>query len=208
MILIGLAPLSHTKSIDIDKPPSERARRDAEKVFSWIKITDVKSVPATQKPQQPKQPQVQPSSAKKPVTSPQITSNEPVRHQQAPAPAASAAGAPVLAPANNVPLPNFPPPSTANAASAKVVDEEPIKLIGVSQPKPSIPNDVIEQIKKMSIDVRFVVLPSGAVSNVQVLNNKNPKVTIPIIRAITNWKFLPIARSQIAEVTIAIENQE
>lgn len=82
---------------------------------------------------------------------------------------------------------------------------ETVKLVVISQQKPAIPTAIIERVNKLSIAVKFVVFPNGSVGDITIMDSKVPEINKHLIRAISTWKFMPIARTTIAEVTIDID---
>lgn len=196
-----------TTSVDINKPPSERAKRDAEKVFSWIKITDVKPVQSTTAQKTQPRP-----SVKKPqdTTPPRPATNNAI--EQLPKMQTTPPTASITTPPEKL----LQPPVIEHKAIEKSIDKpvsqqlvnkpaETVKLVVISQQKPAIPTAIIERVNKLSIAVKFVVFPNGSVGDITIMDSKVPEINKHLIRAISTWKFMPIARTTIAEVTIDID---
>ena len=197
-----------TTGVDINKPPSERAKRDAEKVFSWIKITDVKPVQSNA---------AQKTQPRPPVKKPQDTT------PQSPATNNAIEQLPKMQP--TPPVASITPPQPEKLVQQPVIEHkaieksidkpvsqqlvnkpaETVKLVVISQQKPAIPTAIIERVNKLSIAVKFVVLPNGNVGDITIMDSKVPEINKHLIRAISTWKFMPIARTTIAEVTIDID---
>lgn len=175
-----------------DKAPSERAKKDAEKVFSWLKIADVKPTV----PPKPKQPDPAVAQTTKKAPEPKKPTQDPV---VARAPESQASSVQQLEPvdqqvAATIPVPVIPEP------------EKEIILTIISQEHPQIPERELSKITKADILVAFYVTKDGSTDEIIVFDNKYPRVAKYIEDAVKKWKFAPIRAQQYAEVVISIDN--
>ncbi len=187
IVLIGLvvlfcSSLSHAQ----DKAPSEKAQRQVDNVFRFMHVTIDQPKPIQQpKPKQPTPP------AKKETAAP-----APVATQKASEP--SGASAPLL--------PKEDPVASVAVESTAVVLDEEQELNAYVKIIPEFPPKLIEKLNGTAVfDVRFYVEPSGAVNGVTIENDKFPLLSPFIIKSVSQWKFLPIKKRQLAAVQIILD---
>lgn len=180
--------------------PSERAQRQADSVFRWIKIHAEKPRKAAEAktPTKPEAAVASPRESAKAVPE----DNKPARTASSSAPAleplkaaaekdtAVAPVAPVVASA----------PATAEAAPAPVEEEAAIKPI--AQPKPDFPEDVMAQLGSGKVKLRFMVQPDGSVAEAEVLSTSHRRLNRAALDAIAKWRFEPIKVARPAQVEL------
>lgn len=194
--------------------PAERAQRDADKVFHWIRLSGdkvvVKPAPAAA------------SVAPKPVT--RSVAAVPLSKPPAEPVAAAAAAVAAVAPPAAAPPPTLlavaaptmaEQPSPLPAASpapellplslplSAPLPELPLKL--VNRVEPEIPRQLIGGLRSGSVLVSFVVLPDGSVQQAEVKQPGNRKLAAVAIKAVSQWRFEPIAKAREATVELGFE---
>lgn len=193
--------------------PSERAKRDADKVFQMILLhSDKKPVakPAG-KDAAPPSPPVAPSRSA-PAAAQARPLPAPV--PAAPAPAATLPAAPAVAskdtavpaptgaatPAEPVaPLPVAAPvdiqPALALPASPPPAPAAPIKLELLSSVEPEFPSRLVRTLGAGKVVVEFEVAADGTVTQAQAVQSSHRGLEAPAINAVKQWKFKPMAGS-------------
>lgn len=198
---------------------AERAKRDAERVFSFIKFHTVK--PAAP---QPAPPAPRPAAVRKvpsaPTPAPVAAAPEEPAKQAAPltptaaAPSPSVNAAPVAALGASEPqatpaptavdaplLPTEPPP-------APEPEEVPLRLIQYTEPDMSPQVMAALNSAQMVVPVRFTVQPNGRVSAAQALGSAPRRVALAAVRAVQQWRFEPIPAVREVDVEIAFRAGE
>lgn len=226
-IMLGGAALTAAAWAQVTAPaesasaPSDRARRDAEKPFRWILLH-------SDKPRKPREAAAAPVPAPTPTPTP-ATAPRPVKAAtpkaptaiEAPAPAvaapvvapqpaaaAPARGEPAVAPP---PLPAKPLAAAAAAPTAeagKDADPDPeadAALEPLQQVAPSFPRALMLDLRKGSVQVRFKVLPDGAVADPAVLKSTHSRLNKPVLTAIAQWKFRPVREPREAAVELGFD---
>jgi len=205
---------------------AERARRDAEKVLSFIKFQTVRSKPTAEPGDKPR----------KPATSnPQRTAST-TRHAEAAAPAAEptiAEPAQALAGTNalptadpaalsmpaqptasfGTPASNAPPAAPATVATAEAKPEpEPdtedheevaLQIQRFVEPvlTPSVQATLVGGSRKVT--VRFTVEANGTVSKAEAAADVPRRLARPATDAILQWQFAPLPHPRTVDVEIA-----
>ena len=193
---------------------AERARRDAEKVLSFIKFQTVKAKPAdaADKPRKPTPPApprpaatahaadtgaapaaTAPAQALTPATEPAAA---PV-----PEPAAAPFAAPASQPAATPPQPAEPEPDADDA------DETPLQLQRYVAPvlPPSVQATLVGGSRKVT--VRFTVEANGSVSKAEALADTPRRLARPATDAVLQWQFAPLAQPRTVDVDIAFRRE-
>lgn len=191
--------------------PSQRAKRDAEKVFQWIRIHSDK----------PRRASASNASAERSGT-PQPVAARGAAVAKAPpkpadkdaAPAAVAAEQPLLitdtvasAPATVAAAPE--PASAALAAAAPPVAraaapviEDDTPLVAVLRTEPDFPANLMRQLRKGSVQVAFTVQPDGSVAQARSVSSSHPRLVQAAVATVTQWRFQPLRHSQQAVVEL------
>lgn len=205
---------------------SDRAKRDADKVFSFIKFHTVRSAPAPA----PAKPAAQAAQAAPPTRS-LVVATAPAS-QPAAATSASvgtAATSSAAAPAATVPstlaaeaasaaeptvtTADLPADAASAAATlsqaplqaAPQVEEEEVPLRLVDYVAPDMSAQVLAAMpsNEVTVPVRFTVQPDGRVSSAQAMGGSAPRrVAQAAVRAVQQWRFdrLPAERTVDVEI--------
>lgn len=174
--------------------PSERAQRDADKVFQWIKIH-------SDKPRR-----VRDEKEAKPAPAAAVAATP------APRPAARPAPEPRAVATTAAPLPNPEPvapaaveaalisAAVAKAAAAAVPPapepEEDDPLVFVHQVEPEFSRMAMRFLNKGSVQVRFEVKPDGTVGRTEVVKSSSTRLNQAAIAAVAQWRFQPLRHAQ------------
>lgn len=185
--------------------PAERAQRDADKVFHWIRLSGDKAVV---KPV--------PAAAPKPVA--RSLAAAPAGKPPA-EPASAAALAAVVPPVEATPPPTLlavaaptmaappaPLPPEAPAPEPAALPELALKL--VSRVEPEIPRQLMGGLRSGSVLVSFTVLPDGSVQQAEVKQPANRKLAAVAVKAVSQWRFEPIAKAREATVELGFELEQ
>ncbi|WP_431260465.1 energy transducer TonB [Roseateles chitinivorans] len=224
----AVAPMS-----DVD-----RAKRDADKVFQWIKFHAEKGEkkPAHEAKAEAPRPVARPVAvtAPAPATVARRQDADPARNAQDAAPVpvvASASPAPAaigqsaaqtIAPPTSVPPPMSEAPSPqvvsmsapSSAVSAgKVPDpepeaDEPVPLKLLHKVDPEYPRALLSQQRSGSVLVQFTVRPDGAVDAAQAVRSPDRKLSVAAVTAVKQWRFGPIPAPRQVSVEIGFQAAE
>lgn len=185
-----------------DMSAADRAKRDAEKVFQWIRIHSDKP----RKAAAPAAPADKPAAAAVPraatraARAPEGTA-EATRAQSA-APARPAEPAPAPAPA----LASTTSPAVAVDASAPQVMappvEEDLALTAVVKTEPEFPSALMRQLRKGVVQVGFTVKPDGSVTQVHAVASTHPRLVSAALSTVAQWRFQPLRHAQQAVVDL------
>jgi protein TonB len=228
VVLLGLAAGGVAAQGNAD---AERARRDAEKVFSFIKFHAVKK-PAAPAPAPPPAParesELRPAATARALPPrPAVPPTEPPPANDGPRgatavlspPAQTAVSAPALADAQPLvapaaaallsqpalPTPLLPPPIAAPAAADD--EEEAIEIKLREFVAPELSPSVLATLGASNprVRMRFTVEPDGKVSQATAREGTPRRLAQVASRAILQWRFEPIALAQEVEVELAFK---
>jgi TonB family protein len=194
-----------------DLTDADRAKRDADKVFRFIKLQ-------AQRPAAPAAPAA--------AAAPRVASAP--RAAAAPAPIATAAAkgpdvAELLATAPTAtgqaaepeaavaPLPSaVPAPSPVaeaapSAAVATAPETEEIELALIAHVQPELPNNRLGNLRDGSVWVQFSVEPDGRTSHVVARPGAQLRLAQSAVKAVQQWRFAPISAVQDVAVEIAFK---
>ena len=197
--------------------PSERAKRDADKVFHWILIqgdrtrkapvaapkdTSAKDDRPAAKPARLAAPDV----PARPKAEPTVAANPPSQPVTKPAEALSATGTQAVA--ADAPKPD--PARMARAESAlqaaapavELSADAPQGLVVIAQPAPQFPVNVMRTLRRGTVQVQFSVLTDGTVGNLEVLKTTSPRLNAAALEAVGQWRFQPVAKVQTGAVEV------
>jgi len=219
---------AQTTASPSEAAPSERAKRDADKVFHWILIQGDrtrKAAAATAKDSNAKdeRPAAKPARVAapdvpiRPKAEPTVAAAEPASPSAQPAtkPAARPADAlaaigtpPVVA---DVPKQDAPrlarvesaPPAAAPAA--ELSNEAPHGLVAIAQPAPQFPVNVMRTLRRGTVQVQFSVMTDGSVANLEVLKTTSQRLNAAALEAVGQWRFQPIAKMQTGAVEVGFD---
>jgi len=201
---------------------AERAKRDADKVYQWIRfnadaVAKPRPVPArpaapataTATAATPAVPAVRPRpvAAAAAVAAPVELIAAPVAAASpASASAAAAAIAPALAAAASAaaPAPELLASLAASSPAAPARAPEPAAtgLLLLERVEPEFPRSLLAEGRGGSVLLRLDVRPDGSVGGTEVLKASNRRLVNPVLQAVARWRFAPLAQAQSAEVEI------
>jgi len=193
--------------------PSERAKRDADKVREMILLHADKprkaraeeragagstsATPATAPTRATGS--IAPAAAAPPKAAPVAAAGAPaVRRVEEPVAAAETSKPAAAMPKveEPAPAPATPLATALPAAPSKPPAGAPAlgnKLELVKGVEPSFPRRLVQSVRTGSISVAFDVLPDGSVTAVQVLRSPHPGLNAAAMEAVAQWRFRPIA---------------
>lgn len=212
---------------------AERARRDAEKVFSFIKFQTVRNRPVGEAGEKPARPRAANAAPRAPVAP--APSPAPAAAPATPATATAAANTPTpvslpaekplettpTAAATSPPLgalpPSAPQPTPTAAASVSPAalpapateedadDEDDAALQLQSFVPPSLTPEVNATLGAGSrnVKVRFTVEADGRVSKAEAAAGVPRRLAKPATDAILQWRFAPLPQARNVDVEIA-----
>jgi TonB family protein len=214
LCLLGLLlALSAPPAMAQQLSDSERAKRDAAKVFNFIKfhavraksapvataapVAAVAAAPAAARPRA--EPAAEPAARPIPETSAIRTTVEPV----------AAAAVPVAALADSQPGTTLPPvsepampaqPAVVAPAAQPEPEPEPVEIKLIHHVQPELPRG--NSLRDGTVRVRFTVEPDGRVSKAAAADGAQRRLANSATRAIEQWRFAPIPEAQEIEVDI------
>jgi TonB family protein len=224
LLLAGLGPAAAQQLGDLEGKAkltdAERAKRDADKVYQWIRFHADKAPPkpaASSKPTvaaaapviapkpaavaaaAPSNPSAQAARALPPVqaSEPALAVATPTLAETLPEPVQVAAAGPVLRPPAALSL----PPAAAPEPEA----ERPLELL--SRVEPEFPRSAFKDIESGSVLVRFKVAPDGSVSSAEALKSSHRLLVRNTLEAVKRWRFAPIAKAREATVEIGFRTE-
>ena len=218
--LASLPTLSQTTAQPSDAAPSERAKRDADKVFHWIMIQGdrTRKAPAAaakdSKDAKDDRPAARPTRVAAPEAAPIRSRPEATVAAAAPVgskPAEVPAGGPGPSPVADASKPNAglaraetaPPAPTAPAV--ELGHDAPQTLVALAQPAPQFPANLMRMLRRGTVQVRFSVQPDGSVSNVEVLQTTSVRLNNAALEAIAQWRFQPVSKMQTGAVEVGFD---
>ena len=197
-------------------PPAadlERVRREAEKVFSWIKFHTVPTKPATETRAKP---QRAPAASKDAAAKPSAPAADVTPAEAAPpslpamaevqatpsVPAGPERGA-EPAPAAPAPESTVPTPAATEAEAERDEPEDPALQLR-SFVAPVLPPAVQSTlgVGTRAVKVRFTVEADGRVSHAEAAPDLPRRLAKPATEAILQWQFAPLPQARTAEVEI------
>lgn len=201
--------------------PEERAQRQADKVFTFIKFQALKpaakrpsaDAPLSAPPAAPVQASAQTKAATKAPTRLAAAEARPQAPLQAalvaqtavtadaqPAPDLIAAATPLaLAGPSTV----MPPLEPTPAVAAPEVEPEPPPLRLLSKVEPEIPRQLQSDFKGGAVTVQFTVQPDGTVGQAQAVHSSHKRLAAAAVSAVNQWRFAPLPSAREASVDIA-----
>jgi protein TonB len=195
-----------------DLSPTERAQRDADRVFQWIRIHADKPRKTTQARDEKAQtvaPAGKPSG--KPLAKPADGTNADVAASRRDKPAdAGAAPTASRAPATAEPLASksaAQPEADASLLAAvapppAALPEPDAPLVPIVRTEPSFPASLMRTLRKGVVQVSFTVEPDGSVSKAQAVTSTNARLNSAALATVAQWRFQPLRHSQQAVVDL------
>ena len=189
-----------------DLSAADRAKRDAEKVFQWIRIHSDKPRKATAAAPVDKPPAAPaPRSATRAARAPDGIV-ETVRELPA-APRQDLASRPVEPPTPApAPAANTSPAVAVDASAPQVAAaaavEDDVALMPVHKTEPEFPGALMRQLRKGLVQVGFTVKPDGSVTQVHAVSSTHPRLVAAAVSTVAQWKFQPLRQPQQAVVDL------
>jgi TonB family protein len=201
---------------------SDRAKRDADKVFSFIKFHTVRTAPAPAKPTAQAAPPTRSLGvAAAPASQPVAATPASVGAAATSSAAAPAAATPSTLAADAassaepaVTTADLPADAASAAATlsqaplqaAPQVEEEeevPLRLVDYVAPDMSAQVLAAMPSNEVTVPVRFTVQPDGRVSSAQAMGGSAPRrVAQAAVRAVQQWRFDPLPAERTVDVEI------
>ncbi|MFG6441822.1 TonB family protein [Roseateles sp. LKC17W] len=222
LMLLSQAALAQTTPPANDKQRLERAQKQADAVFHWIKLNGEKGA-NRQQPAPPPPPAPSPAPApRKPAAvaaapKPAAPASAPVQAAAPLAPAVAPEPAPVQTAAAEpaAPEPVAAPPATVALAAVPAPPPPPpapepeVQLTPLSRVNPVVPRQLQQQsFRNGFARVRFTVTPAGVVSKAEVLEASHSRLGPAAVEAIKQWRFAPIPAAREAAIEFAFNNAE
>lgn len=231
LLLSLTAPLVLAQSAETDKSklsPSERAQRDADKVFHWIKLNSAAPrqaaapaaapspapAPVRKVAQQQEAPAAAPSPIRETVTPVAGAKPAAAAVAAAPQPVAASEALPdrtqlALAPeaatrSIAAPAP-IPAPAPAPAKAAEPEPELPLEL--VSRVEPELPRQLLASLRNGTVQIRFEVQPDGSVKHAEAVKSNNKRFAQAAVAAVQQWRFKPVPRAREATVELGFQTE-
>ena len=185
---------------------SDRAKRDADKVFQWIRIHSDKprKIAAAAPPLASAAPVAvtRPKAASKAndsgitesVTPLATARSEPPR--EASVPAASTPGETTTAIAQPAADKQSDTVVASIAPRAQVDIEEDLALIPVHRTEPEFSTALMRSLRKGEVKVSFTVKPDGTVTQAQALSSTHPRLKDVAVATVQEWRFQPLRHAQ------------
>ena len=217
-LLAAFAGTAHAQTAASGASPtesaSERARREGDKVFQWIRIhsdkprkavaTSEKAPAATAAPAAPGPAK----AAKAPARSSERAADGAARTTPAGSSAETQA-APKMASANpqepastQVTAAKLDAAAPLAAAAPQAVVEEDESLTPVFRSEPEFPGAMMRTLRKGQVQVAFTVQPDGSVSEVRAVSSSHPRLAPSAVSTVSQWKFRPVRHAQQAVVDL------
>lgn len=186
---------------------ADRAKRDADKVFQWIKFNADKAPakPAAPAPAAPKPAPVAKAAPRHeaPAPSPKLEDLQNKPEPAVAAVAASPASEPVQLAAASPKL--TPPPPAAVAPAPEPEPEPEVALKLIDKVEPEIPRQLLSSVRNGLVVVKFTVEPNGAVTGAEAIKSSHRKLSVAAVDAVNQWRFAPIPRSREVSVEIGFQ---
>ncbi len=198
----------------------ERAQKQADKVFTFIKLQSMKPIAKRAAAESPApSPPVQAAS----IVVAKVTTPKP----QAKAPAGGASEARQLASGAEVIGPSVESQSSLEADSQPILlaaasltaatvqpellpdkpaplpEPEPPALQLLSKVEPEIPRQLQADFRGGAVTVRFTVQTDGSVMQAQALQSSHKRLAVAAVTAVNQWRFAPLPAPREATVDIA-----
>jgi len=185
---------------------AERATREADKVFQWIRIHSDKprksataNNTAAEKPVAAAAPSAHPAKATAKAAPKDDGITETV--QALPVAATSKPAEPppastTVAAKTDATAPKLPPVTSPPAV------EEDLALTPVVKTDPDFPATLMRQLRKGLVQVSFTVQPDGSVSQAQAVSSTHPRLAPAAIATVQQWRFQPLHHAQQAVVDL------
>ena len=220
MLVVAMATAAQAQTVPpatgsgANESASERASREGDKVFQWIRMhadTPRKAAAPEKAPvaAAPAPAKVAAKPAAKPADSGIAETVQPRSAKASPQPehVAAASGKP---PASNEPptsqtaaaATDASAPLASTGASPQVEIEEDISLVPIVRSEPEFPGALMRQLRRGQVQVAFTVQPDGTVSQARAVSTTHPRLASSAIATVSQWKFQPVHHAQQAVVDL------
>ena len=226
--LTTLQALAQTPPPPSEVAPSERAKRDADKVFHWIMIQgdrtrkapaaaakegkDAREVKDDRPAARPVRAAAPESAAARPKPDAIVAAGEPPNSKpvgkplelpnETPAPATAPVAAPEAPRRDDARVASIESRPGVAAPAVELTDDAPQGLVALAQPAPQFPINVMRTLRRGTVQVRFSVQTDGSVADIEVLNTTSPRLNAAALAAIGQWRFQPVAKMQTGAVEV------
>ena len=198
--LLATFGVASAQQASAPEPPgmSQRVLRDADSPFRWIRIQSesvrkAAAAPATPAPSP--SPAVAPPSPTK-TASIKAPSPRPLRV----VPAATVT--PEVKAGSSPPLATSATPANASPHADNTAEEP---LVNIDRADPEWDEDVMRKLRRGRVVVRFNVAEDGYLSRIQIVESSNSRLTGPVMGALMQWRFQPIAEPRVATVEFGFD---
>jgi len=194
---------------------SERASREGDKVFQWIRMHADKPRKAAAPEKAPVAAAPAPAPVKvaaKPAPKPadsgitetvQPTSKSAPQQEQMASVAGKASGTREQPTSQTAAaMTDASAPLAATGSSPQVEIEEDVSLVPVARSEPEFPGALMRQLRKGFVQVAFTVQPDGSVSQAHAVSSTHPRLAPSAIATVSQWKFQPVRHAQQAVVDL------
>lgn len=184
----------------------ERAQRQSDSVYRWIKLHAEPSRKAEPVKPRPK-PDAPAAVARKPdrTVEPEVAPTAPdaIASTEQPAPSS----APAEAMRQEAPTLASLPARAVEAPAPAPVEAVEVALKAIAQPQPEFPRELRSTVSQGRVTLAFTVQTDGTVSVPSVVSSTNRRLNRPALDAIARWRFEPIRVAQSAQVEIEFNLQ-
>lgn len=187
---------------------ADRAKRDADKVFQWIKFNADKApakaapAPAPVKPAAP----VAKAPARPDAERTAAAKGDAAAHKAEPAPAPEAvrqAAAPAEEPVQVAAVsPKLNPPPPAAVAPEP---EPEVALQLLNKVEPEIPRQLLNTLRSGVVVVKFTVEANGEVKEAEATKSSHRKLAAVAVDAVKQWRFAPLPKPREVSVEIGFQ---
>jgi TonB family protein len=180
------------------EPPSmsQRVLRDADSPMRWIKIQSesVRKAAAPAALASSASPAVAPPPATKTASTKAVPPKLRVAPTATPTRDATAGTNPQLA------------SSAAPASAPPHADNTTVEALdNIDRADPEWDEDVMRRLRHGRVVVRFNVAEDGYLSRIQIVESSNSRLTGPVMGALMQWRFQPIAEPRVATVEFGFD---
>lgn len=208
------APVTVTTPPKPTLTAEERAKRDADKVFHWIRMNADKAPAkpgAAASPKPAPKPAAVAAAATRPAAKAVIeAASEPAAPPSVVAVSDNSTVAsreiePPVQPASFAPR-SEPAPAPEPAVAQAPEPEPELRLL--HRVAPEFPRQLATTLTEGSVIVRFMVQPDGSVRNAEALKSSHRNLSTAALEAVNQWRFAPVSTPREATVEIGFSRGE
>jgi TonB family protein len=212
------APATPAPTPSGDMSPAERAQREADRVFQWIRIhsdkprkptstRDDKAPASSAAVKGPGRPSPKPADGASADAA--TARREVARDKTEPAQPSALSSSAGTTPAPGATMNGASPDSSAAGGLVAAVAPNPVAvpepdapLVPVIRTEPAFPSSLMRTLRKGMVQVSFTVEPDGSVSQPQAVTSTNSRLNSAAIGTVTQWRFQPLRHAQQAVVDL------